>query len=671
MRSVFNILLCLSALLFCLYPHTIHAEEITGNGIPFMTISPNIYDTSYFATGGPDPDYNRMIDGNNATTHDTWEGDNGIVSLWLFDGFGLQFPSGISGVQRLEWDLQVFDDGGWYNTLNEPVIVQVTTDAAFAGYVLTPGTYPGEDGIWMTVPYTNNYPIDVSGTWFDNPGVPADSTSFVFEIDFPDTIYGIRIIGDGGGIAGADSTGFVAAEELRVFTGDSTTRATGISPANGSIGVVVDTATLTWMPAQEGGTVDPNVVGHFVYLGTDPNGVRVTGSAPLPVGTVSFGPTLDKDTIYYWHVDELLDDGTVIKGYVYSFQTELTLPVINIQPADTFAAAGNDAVFSVAATDPLGGTLSYQWYYDADGFGGGEVLLMDGPDYSGTATEELTVIAMESYDQGYYFCVVDNGSSMTTDMARLIEGRLIAHWTMDGDPNDKADGYAGVETGGPVYEPGKLDESIRLDGVDDFVTLPGGFDDFSAGLTITLWARPTSTGNWARFIDLANGSASDNILFARGGTTNDLVLEIYNGGTGGAVWGAGLLELNVWQMLTGTVDSDGRVTLYKNGVQAATGVTNKPNILYRSSNFIGRSNWFEFDALYAGSMDDIRLYNYPLTAQEVADLYILPDDIDYACIQPIQFDLDGNCRIDLNDFAILAERWMQCGRYPTCITEIP
>ncbi len=664
------VLLCASIVVFCGYPVEVRAEEVTDQGVPFMTISPNVQDTAYFATGGPPPDYNRMVDGNNESTHDTWEGDNGIVNAWLYDGFGLQFPEGINGIQRLEWDLQVFVDGGWYDTLYEPVVVQVTTDPRFAAYALTPGTYPGEDGLWMTVPYCHDYPANVWGAAQDYPGVPADSTTFVFEMDLADTIYGIRIIGDGGGVAGADGTGFVAVEELRILTGDPTTRATAVWPPHHAEDVPVETTELVWLPAQEGGETDPNIVGHYVYLGTDPNGVRISGSAPLPVDTVSFSPTLLKDTTYYWRVDEVLDDGAVLRGYIYSFQTERTLPDIEVQPEDTFATTGHDAVFRVIATDPLGGTLGYQWYYDGDGVPGGEVLLTDGPNYSGTATEELTLRETDASDEGYYFCIVDNGIPVATRMARFIEGRLVAHWTMDGDPNDVANGYGGVAIGEPVYEPGKLGEAIRFDGVNDYVTLPGGFEDFSAGLTVALWARPTSTANWARFIDLANGPSADNILFARGGTSNDLVLEIYKGGTGGAVWGSGLLELNVWQMLAATVDSAGNVTLYKNGVRRTIGVTNRPGILWRNSCFIGRSNW-DGDGLYAGSMDDIRLYNYPLTPQEIADLYLLAPDVEYACVEPVPFDMNNDCRMDLGDFAILAELWMQCGRYPTCVTEVP
>lgn len=647
------------------------AADVTSQGNPFMTVSPNTADTAFFASGGSNSNFAEMTDRNNGTTHDTWQGDIGTVNGWLYDGMGLQFPSGISGIARLEWDLQVFGDGGWYNTIDQPLVVQVTTDPAFGSYARIQDSYPGSDGIWMTVPYWHNYPFEVSGNAAADPGVPVDGSRFAFEINYPGTIYGIRIIGDGGGFAGGDPTGFVAAEEIRVFTGEPMTRATGILPAQGAVGVPGGASILQWNPAQMGGVFDPNVMGHFVFLGTDPNGVCISGKTALPKTTVSFPVTLAKDTVYFWHVDELMGGGKIRGGYVSTFQTELTLPIINAQPQDSIVGEGRNAVFSVDATDPLGGTLSYRWYYDADGVAGGEVALVDGASYQETTTKTLTVKAIDLSDGGYYFCKVNNGNSIATGWALLTVGQLIGHWKMDGDPNDATGNYNGVSSGGPGYEAGKNGQAIFMDGVDDYVTLPAGFDDFSKGLSLSVWARPASSGGWARFFDFGNGSASDNILFARGGTSSQFVMEIYKGGTGGAVWSPAVMENNVWQMLTATVDPKGNVTLYRNGVAVATGVTNIPAVLTRGSCFIGRSNWPQWDALYAGWMDDLRLYDYALTAQEVADVYLLNAGVEYICPQPVEFDLDGNCRFDLNDFAILAESWLSCGRYPTCITSIP
>ncbi len=667
MRCVVNSLLLMLMWIFLLGPTHIYAENVTSMGNPFMTVSPNLSDTGYFPRQGPGTgstiNANGITDGNNGTFNTTWTGD--ANPSWPYDGIGLQFPEGMEGVHRFEWDMQTFGDGGWYNTLDVPIRVQVTTDPAFANYPIITGTNNGADGIWTSVPSHNNYPLYVSAAVPTEPGVPAFGTTFVFEIDYPGTIYGIRIIGDGGGVAGSDGTGFVGAQEIRVFTGDGTGRAKPVWPPQDAEGVTVSGLELVWIPV-----ADPNAVGHLVYIGTDPNGLLASGTEPLPFETTSFLPAIAKDTVYFWRVDEIRDDGEIITGYTAIFKTELSLPIINVQPADVTAGTGRKAVFSVSATEPSGAPMTYQWFYDADGVPGGEVMITDGPNHKGALTDRLMLLDVSSADEGYYFCVVDNGNAVPTRMARLVEGHLIAHWPLDDDPNDIVNGYGGTAHGEPVYEPGVIGGAMRFDGINDYVELPPGFADFSWGLTLSVWAKPKTNGAWARFVDFANGSPSDNILFARGDTTDSFVLEIYDGGAGGGVWSPAVLELNVWQMLTATVDRYGNVVLYKNGERVGVGTTRRPNVVPRGSNYIGRSNWFH-DLPYAGSMDDLRLYDYPLTAQEVADLYLLAPGTEHVCIAQPQFDLNGDCTVDLKDLAIIAGVWLECGRYPSCLDEIP
>ncbi len=50
-------------------------------------------------------------------------------------------------------------------------------------------------------------------------------------------------------------------------------------------------------------------------------------------------------------------------------------------------------------------------------------------------------------------------------------------------------------------------------------------------------------------------------------------------------------------------------------------------------------------------IDDVRIYNYALTDDEI--LYL-------TCTEPIQSDLDGNCKVDFRDFALLLSEWLTC-----------
>jgi hypothetical protein len=54
---------------------------------------------------------------------------------------------------------------------------------------------------------------------------------------------------------------------------------------------------------------------------------------------------------------------------------------------------------------------------------------------------------------------------------------------------------------------------------------------------------------------------------------------------------------------------------------------------------------------------------------EVADVYHAVTGLG-VCTETyaLTYDYDGNCVVDLADFAVLAKNWLSCGRYPadTC-----
>jgi len=143
---------------------------------------------------------------------------------------------------------------------------------------------------------------------------------------------------------------------------------------------------------------------------------------------------------------------------------------------------------------------------------------------------------------------------------------------------------------------------------------------FNTGMSFSVWAYPTASSNWARFMDFGAGQASNNILFTRQGTSGNIWLETLNGSTGLSVSVASVIENNVWQHFAFTIASNGVARIYKNGVQIGTGTINVPNVVSRANMYIGRSNW-SADSFYNGYMDDIRLYTTELSAADMLALY--------------------------------------------------
>lgn len=236
-------------------------------------------------------------------------------------------------------------------------------------------------------------------------------------------------------------------------------------------------------------------------------------------------------------------------------------------------------------------------------------------------TEQAAVTSLTNFTQ-----TVNVTTAGSLDVARLaLVDQALRVWLPFDDTGttafDESRSLAnGTLINGPVWTAGTRGDALDFDGIDDHVKLPSGQANYTSGLTLSFWALPASVKNNARFVDFGNAAASNNIILARNGTTNDLSFWVYNGATAGTkVTAAGALVLNVWQRFAVTIDGSGNVKLYKNGAQVASGTTTVPVNVTRTLNYIGRSNT-STDAYYDGALDDLRVYARVLSAAEIATL---------------------------------------------------
>ena len=66
---------------------------------------------------------------------------------------------------------------------------------------------------------------------------------------------------------------------------------------------------------------------------------------------------------------------------------------------------------------------------------------------------------------------------------------------------------------------------------------------------------------------------------------------------------------------------------------------------------------------WSGLIDDVKIYNYALTPAEASSIYTT-DTGATVCSEPLQYDLNGDCKVDFIDFAIFMEAWMECNLIP-------
>jgi hypothetical protein len=168
---------------------------------------------------------------------------------------------------------------------------------------------------------------------------------------------------------------------------------------------------------------------------------------------------------------------------------------------------------------------------------------------------------------------------------------------------------------------GRLGNAVKLNGADEYVSLPTGIVSALSDYTISAWVDPTADDTWARVFDFGRGTSVNMFLTVNGGG-NGLRFGITTGGNGAEqdLTGGGQLPLNTWSHVAVTL-SGTTGTLYLNGTPVATSATMtlKPSALGNTNqNWIGRSQYP--DPYLNGAVDDFNIYDHALSAADIAAL---------------------------------------------------
>jgi len=189
-----------------------------------------------------------------------------------------------------------------------------------------------------------------------------------------------------------------------------------------------------------------------------------------------------------------------------------------------------------------------------------------------------------------------------------------AVWHFANGVTDSTTNNTAAEVGAPGYSTTEavVGPAIVMNGSADYVDVNDGFADFTSGITVAAWARPTAFGNWARIIDFGNAADVDNIVFARQGTGANVAWDFKDTAGGNEDYrpGGAHYVLNEWRFVAGTCSPGGvnaaTARVYVEGAEVGAKTDHTPPpVVTRVNNYIGKSNWN--DALYAGQMDELRV----------------------------------------------------------------
>ncbi|MCR5819700.1 MAG: RICIN domain-containing protein [Bacteroidaceae bacterium] len=199
------------------------------------------------------------------------------------------------------------------------------------------------------------------------------------------------------------------------------------------------------------------------------------------------------------------------------------------------------------------------------------------------------------------------------------EAGLIAQYLFEGTLNDiTANGNHAAALITPSYSTtAKMEgEQGLILNSGQYLALPATIAN-SDELTICAWVRWNggSSQQWSRIIDF--GSDTDHYFFITPQSGSGPRFAIKNGSTERIIGLGSSFPANKWTHLAITFSQDA-IKIYINGAQKGTSTTisDRPSDFTPIFNYIGRSQ-FRDDPFFNGYIDDLRFYNYALSAETI------------------------------------------------------
>ncbi len=153
--------------------------------------------------------------------------------------------------------------------------------------------------------------------------------------------------------------------------------------------------------------------------------------------------------------------------------------------------------------------------------------------------------------------------------------------------------------------------TLRFDGVDDSFQLPSGMADFALGLTMFVVVNERQSDLYASLLEFSNGSEVDDIAF--GQYQNELAYEVADQSMQGDP-----IQYNVPQIYTAVHNTDGNLTLRRNGSVAGTYTLSLPVTVTREQNFVGQS-LYAGSGTYFGLLGEVLVYGRALSDADLVN----------------------------------------------------
>jgi hypothetical protein len=302
----------------------------------------------------------------------------------------------------------------------------------------------------------------------------------------------------------------------------------------------------------------------------------------------------------------------------------LIAPFISTQPLSQNVSDGANVTFSVqpGGSPPFG----YQWS-------------VGGVNIPGATNSTLTLLSVQRSQSGQYAVRLTNqaGSTNSAPASLMVlpagpcltrMSGLVAWWQADGTATDSVGNFNGILPNGAVFAPGKFGQAFSFTGTDQYVAnATPGLTGIQNSYTMEFWAWPTRAR--ASTIETVNGQSDIQnqcwAILPSSENTGLLATGVSVGTNGVSVFESGVFyrDLREYSILVydapiigwthvAVVYSNHLSSLYLNGALVRVSPYSSSYSSYPST---------QFGASYAGLLDEVAIYNRPLSSSEISTLY--------------------------------------------------
>ncbi|OOP55538.1 MAG: hypothetical protein AYP45_14255 [Candidatus Brocadia carolinensis] len=599
---------------------------------PAITITNPTYNPTYITTsstmtlGG---DVSDSISGICSITWNNNKGGSGSTNGttgWVFSGITLSSGDNVITVTATDEASNTRMDTITVTYAGPPVVTTggatniISNSATLTGTVNADGLsatvwfeYDTISGSYSSKSVTQN----VSGSSDVTVSIPISGLS-------PAKTYYFRIVAQ-------SAAGTTSGAEMTLTTPDTTAPNCSISINNGDSYTKSPTVILTLSA-----TDDIGVTGYYlstsstIPLATAAGWTSITSTASY---TASIPHTLisgdGSKTLYVWYKDAAGNVSSVTSDSIILDTTVPLVTIISPTSNATYTTTSNTISLGGSALDDMSGVSSVTW---SNSRGGSGIA-------SGTTSWSLSDIGLSTGDNIITVSVNDGASNAGTAMITITvtTNVLMAYYAFDDGwgtiANDSSGNSNNGTLNGATWTTGKLKKALSYNGTSSCVIVPRmNYDDIS----ISAWFFKNSNdtinadavfGGWSwnsnaqlqEGLDLRFYQKTPNILdfiIVTKDVNGKRVVKNANYNLGNSV--------GIWYHVAGTYNSKtGEQKLFVNGTLVSTQTHPAGNVIVPLTSYsdmrIGYSRVNK--GYFNGKIDDVRLYNQALSAQEIQNLY--------------------------------------------------